>query len=55
MGASKIQIRECCHHVDFAVVLGNAAQSGLLKPKLLLDHTKWVLNLGPDVSLSCLY
>jgi hypothetical protein len=34
------------------VVLSQSAQTGFLKPKLLFDHTKWVLNLGPDVSLS---
>ena len=31
---------------------GHATEPGLAKAKLLLDDTKWVFNLGPDVNLS---
>ena len=47
-----MQIREWYQNIDFAVVLGHATESALSKAKLLLDQTKLVLNLGPDVSLS---
>jgi len=48
---SEIKTGERCQNLDFAMVLGHSAQSGLLKPKLLFGNTKLVLNLGPDVRL----
>jgi len=45
------QIRQRCQHVELAAVLGQAAQPGFLKAKLLLEHPKRVLNLGAGVSL----
>ncbi len=48
------QIREGSNHFDLAAVLGQAAQPGLLKTELLLDHSEGMLGLGADVSLgSC--
>ena len=47
-------MRRRCQNIDFAVVFGDATEPGLLEPKLLFDHTKWVFNLGPDVRLGCL-
>jgi hypothetical protein len=37
------------------MVFGYATEPGLSKAKLLLDDTKWVLNLGPDMCLGRLY
>jgi hypothetical protein len=34
------------------MVCGYATEPGLSKAKLLLNDTKWVLSLGPDVGLS---
>ena len=48
-------MRERCQNINFAVVLSNAGQPGLLEPELLFDHTKWVLSLGPYVCLGRLY
>ena len=45
MSTSEIQIGQRCHHIDLAVVLGQATQPGLLKAELLLDYPEWVLNL----------
>ena len=50
-----MQIRQCCQQVDFAMVFGYATEPGLSKATMLLDDTKWVLNLGPDMRLSRLY
>ena len=47
-----IKIRQCCKHVDLAMVYGHATEPGLSKAKLLIDDTKWVLNFGHDVGLS---
>lgn len=33
------------------MVISHSAQPGLLESKLLINHTRWVLNLGPDVLL----
>ena len=33
------------------MVFDYATEAGLSKVKLLLDDTKWVLNLGPDMRL----
>ena len=45
MTTCEIKIGQCSHHIDLAVVLGQAAQPGFLKAELLLDHPEWVLNL----------
>ena len=45
------QIRQRCQDLDLAAVLGQAAQPGLLKAKLLFDHAEGILNLGADVGL----
>lgn len=39
--------------MHFAPVLDHASQPGLLKAELSLDHPKWVLHLGADVSFGC--
>ena len=53
--ASKILIQERRQHVTLAIALSNSTEPILLKPKLLFDYTKWVLNFGPDVHLYRLY
>ena len=50
----KVQIHQCCQHMNLAAVLGQATQPGLLEAELLLDHPKRMLNLGADVSLGSL-
>ena len=54
MATSEKQIGQCGHHINLASILGQAAQSGLLKAKLLFDHPEWVLYLGADVCLCSL-
>jgi hypothetical protein len=50
MSSGLEKVRECRHHIDLAAIFGEAAQTGLLKAKLLLDHPERMLNLGADVS-----
>jgi len=40
--------------MHFAAVLEHLPQPGLLEAELSLDHPKWVLHFGADVSLGCL-
>jgi hypothetical protein len=47
------QVRERCQHIHFAALLDHAPQPSLLKAELPLDHPKWVLHLGADVSFGC--
>jgi hypothetical protein len=36
MSSGLEKVRECRHHIDLAAIFGEAAQTGLLKAKLLL-------------------
>jgi hypothetical protein len=36
------QVREGCQHIHLAAVLKHAAQAGLLKAELPLDHAEWM-------------
>ena len=51
MATGEIQMGQSSHHIDLAVVLGQATSSGLLKTELLLDHPEWVLHFQADVGL----
>jgi hypothetical protein len=50
----QVQIRQGGQHIHLAAIFCHAPQSRLLKTPLLLDHPKWMLNLGSDVGLGCL-
>ena len=50
MSSGLEQVRQRCHHIDLAAIFDEAAQAGLLKAELLLDHPERMLNLGADVS-----
>ena len=45
------EIRKGSQHVHLAAILEHAAEPGLLKAELTLDHAKRVLNFCADVSL----
>ena len=54
MATSEIKIGQSGQHIDLAVILCQATQSGFFKAELLFDHPEWVLDLGADVCLCSL-
>ena len=54
MATSEIKIGQSGQHIDLAVILCQATQSGLFKAELLFDHPEWVLELGAHVCICSL-
>jgi len=40
------QVGQSSQNIDFAMIFGQPSQLSLLNAEQLLDHAKWMLNLG---------
>ena len=45
------QFGQACNNIDFAAVLGQAAQTGFLEPELVIDLSERVFDTGADMCL----